>query len=102
MVIIMIRSYVQEKQAGQKKTPISNSGKDDMQMRDEYEIRKLDPRRNPYAKETKKQISIKIDQNVIDYFKELSSNNGIPYQTLINMYLSDCVINKKKPDLSWK
>jgi predicted DNA binding CopG/RHH family protein len=73
-----------------------------MQMRDEYEIRKLNPRRNPYAKETKKQISIKIDQNVIDYFKELSSNNGIPYQTLINMYLSDCVINKKKPDLSWK
>ncbi len=71
-------------------------------MRDEYEIRKLNPRRNPYAKETKKQISIKIDQNVIDYFKELSSNNGIPYQTLINMYLSDCVINKKKPDLSWK
>ncbi|MCR4856199.1 MAG: BrnA antitoxin family protein, partial [Erysipelotrichaceae bacterium] len=72
------------------------------QMRDEYEIRKLNPRRNPYAKETKKQISIKIDQNVIDYFKELSSDNGIPYQTLINMYLSNCAINKKKPDLSWK
>ena len=58
--------------------------------------------RNPYTKELKKQISIKIDQSVIDYFKNLSSDNGIPYQTLINMYLSDCVRNSRKIQISWR
>ncbi len=54
---------------------------------------KPDQQKNVYTKELKKQISIKMDQFIIDYFKDLSNENGIPYQTLINMYLSGCVKN---------
>ncbi len=57
--------------------------------------------RNPYAKELKKQITIKVAPSVIDYFKEESQRTGIPYQTLINLYLTDCVRNKKKLDMKW-
>ncbi|NLL62784.1 MAG: BrnA antitoxin family protein [Ruminococcaceae bacterium] len=68
-------------------------------MRDEYDIKKLNPRKNPYAK---KQITINIDVDTIDYFKEEANNSGIPYQTLINLYLADCVQNKKKLQMLWK
>ena len=71
-------------------------------MREEYNIDELNPRPNPYAKELKKQITIKISPNVIDYFKKESSETGIPYQTLINLYLIDCVKEKKKLNLSWQ
>jgi uncharacterized protein (DUF4415 family) len=71
-------------------------------MTEEYDIRQLNSKKNTYARELKKQISIKIDQSVIDYFKNLSAANSIPYQTLINMYLSDCVNNKRKLEISWK
>ncbi|MCR5067382.1 MAG: BrnA antitoxin family protein [Erysipelotrichaceae bacterium] len=71
-------------------------------MRKEYDIKNLNPRPNPYAKELKKQITIKIDKSIIDYFKDQSAETGIPYQTLINMYLADCVNNEKKLDISWK
>ena len=65
-------------------------------MREEYDIKKLNPRKNPYSKELKKQITIKIDPSVIEYFKDLSRENGIPYQTLINLYLKDCTDKKRK------
>ena len=71
-------------------------------MREEYDIKKLNPRKNPYTKEVKKQITIKIDPDVIDYFKDLSKESGIPYQTLINMYLTDCVERKRKLRMSWE
>ena len=71
-------------------------------MREEYDIKSLNPRRNPYARKLKQQITINLDNNVVDYFKEMAVSYGIPYQTLINLYLSDCVSNKKKPDISWK
>ncbi len=71
-------------------------------MREEYDIKKLNPRKNPYTKEVKKQITIKIDPDVIDYFKDLSKESGIPYQTLINMYLTDCVEHKRKLRMSWE
>ena len=70
-------------------------------MRDEYDIKKLNPRKNPYAKNLKKTITIKLDENVIIYFKKESDNIGIPYQTLINMYLKDCVKNNRHPELIW-
>lgn len=70
-------------------------------MRKEYDIKNLNPKKNPYAKKMKKQITINIDENVIEYFKMLSQNTGIPYQTLINLYLSDCVEKKKELRLSW-
>lgn len=49
----------------------------------------------------KKQVTMKIDSDTIDYFKEESQRVGIPYQTLINMYLTDCAVKKKRPQLSW-
>lgn len=58
--------------------------------------------KNPYAKQLKKQITINLDCNVIDYFKSMSEETGIPYQSLINLYLVSCVNDKKKLDLSWK
>ena len=71
-------------------------------MRDEYNIRELNPRKNPYTKKLKKQITINIDADTVDYFKALSDANGIPYQTLINLYLSDCAKSKRKLELKWK
>lgn len=71
-------------------------------MLKEYDIDKLNPRPNPYAKELKKQVTIKISPSVIDYFKEQANQIGMPYQTLINLYLSDCVKNKRKLQMSWK
>ena len=71
-------------------------------MLEEYDIDKLNPRPNPYAKELKKQITIKIAPSVIDYFKSESQETGIPYQTLINLYLADCVRSKRKLEIAWK
>jgi predicted DNA binding CopG/RHH family protein len=71
-------------------------------MLEEYDIDKLNPRPNPYAKELKKQVTIKISPSVIDYFKAQANKLGIPYQTLINMYLSDCVKNKRELKMTWK
>lgn len=68
-------------------------------MRDEYDFSKA--RKNPYAKELKQQITIKLDPSVIMYFKDESLETGIPYQTLINMYLVDCMKNKRKLETTW-
>lgn len=65
-------------------------------MRDEYDLKNLKPRRNPYVKKLKKQVTINLNIETIEYFKELSGELGIPYQTLINMYLNDCVKQKKR------
>ena len=68
-------------------------------MRDEYDF--SNAVRNPYFKRLKKQITINIDAETIDYFKSLSEKTGIPYQTLINLYLVDCMKNKRKLKMSW-
>ena len=69
-------------------------------MRKEYDFSKA--RKNLYAKVLKKQVTIRLDEHTIDYFKGLSDNNGIPYQTLINLYLSDCANKQKKVSLDWQ
>lgn len=68
-------------------------------MKEEYDFSKA--RRNPYAKKLKKQITINIDATTIDYFKTQSERSGIPYQTLINLYLSDCAEQKKDLQINW-
>ena len=68
-------------------------------MRDEYDF--SNGIKNPYAKKLKKQISINIQSSVIDYFKQQADETGIPYQTLINLYLTDCAEKKKKLKLDW-
>ena len=71
-------------------------------MRSEYDIDALDPKPNPYAGRLKKQITININTETIDYFKAQARETGIPYQTLINLYLADCVRKNRKIDLSWE
>ena len=71
-------------------------------MRDEYNIRELNPRKNPYASRLKKQITINIDGSTIDYFKSMAAADGIPYQTLINLYLRECADNRRKIQMSWQ
>lgn len=71
-------------------------------MREEYDIKNLNPRKNPYTKKLKKQITINIDNDTIDFFKGRSEETGIPYQTLINLYLTDCAKQKKQLNISWK
>ena len=69
-------------------------------MRREYDFSKSKP--NPYIKRIRKQISIRIDIDTIDYFKKTAHETGISYQNLINLYLSDCAIRKKMINISWK
>ena len=71
-------------------------------MKKEYDIEKLNPRKNPYVKQLKKQVTMYVDQKNVDYFKSESTKIGIPYQTLINLYLSDCRINNRKLEMQWK
>ena len=68
-------------------------------MKEEYDF--SNGRRNPYVKKLKKQITINLDVDTIDYFKRQAEATGVPYQTLINLYLSDCAARKKKLQLSW-
>jgi len=69
-------------------------------MKSEYDFSKS--RKNPYATQLKKQITIRLDEESIDYFKDLSEDLGIPYQSLINLYLRDCASSQRKLNLRWK
>jgi uncharacterized protein (DUF4415 family) len=69
-------------------------------MRKNYDFSKA--KRNPYAKRLKQQITIRLDKPTVDYFKELADETGIPYQTLINLYLRDCATNGRKLSMRWK
>ena len=68
-------------------------------MRKEYDFSKAV--RNPYAAKLKKQITIRIDEGVIEYFKALANEFDMPYQNLINLYLKDCTVEGRKPKLQW-
>ena len=70
-------------------------------MKREYDFTRMKGRRNPYASRLKKQITIRLGVDVIEYFKELAEEIGIPYQNLINLYLRDCVASKRRPSLKW-
>ena len=71
-------------------------------MRKEYDLSKMQGRRNPYAKRLKKQVTIRLGIDVIEYFKALAEETGIPYQNLINLYLRDCVVSGRRPALEWR
>ena len=71
-------------------------------MREHYDIKKLNPRKNPYAEKTKKTITINLFDETIAYFKRKAKESGIPYQTLINLYLKDCADNNRELKLLWK
>jgi predicted DNA binding CopG/RHH family protein len=69
-------------------------------MKKEYDFSKA--KKNPYAKRLKRRVTIRLDGPTIDYFKELAAETGIPYQTLINLYLRDCAESKKELNLEWR
>jgi uncharacterized protein (DUF4415 family) len=69
-------------------------------MRQEYDFSAA--RKNPYVSQLKKQITIRLDEDSIAYFKAISEEVGIPYQSLINLYLRDCAAKHRKLELEWK
>ncbi len=69
-------------------------------MRAEYDFSK--GKKNPYAGQLKRRVTIRLDAPTVDYFKELSEDTGIPYQTLINLYLRDCAESGRKLKMSWR
>ena len=68
-------------------------------MKDEYDFTKA--RKNPYAKRLKQKVTIRLDAPTIEYFKTLAEETGIPYQTLINLYLRDCAASKRELSMDW-
>ena len=68
-------------------------------MRKNYDFSKS--KRNPYAKALKKQITIRLDEKTVEYFKQLSADTGLAYQSLINLYLADCAQHQRKIHLNW-
>lgn len=68
-------------------------------MKKEYDFTKSV--KNPYTKKMKKQISLNVNIETIEYFKLLSQKVNIPYQTLINSFLTDCVNKKIEPKIQW-
>lgn len=69
-------------------------------MREEYDFSKS--KKNPYASQLKKPITIRLDEDSVTYFKSISEEVGIPYQSLINLYLRDCAASRRKLNLNWK
>lgn len=70
-------------------------------MRDQYDFDQMKGRKNQYVKYLKQPVTIRLDRDSVDYFKALAEQTGIPYQTLINLYLRDCVTNNRKLHLEW-
>ena len=70
-------------------------------MKAEYDLTKMKSRRNPYAKRLKKQLTIRMGLDIIEHFKRMAEETGIPYQNLINLYLRDCVQSQRKLHLKW-
>ena len=69
-------------------------------MRNEYDFSKS--KKNPYAKKLKSRTTIRLDMDVVSYFQKLADKTGVPYQTLINLYLKDCMETKRAPSFKWK
>lgn len=70
-------------------------------MKAEYDLSKMKSRRNPYAARLKRQVTLRLGIDVIEYFKTLSEETGIPYQSLINLYLRDCAASHRTLKFEW-
>ena len=71
-------------------------------MRREYDLTKLAWKRNPYARRLRRPVTIRLDQDLILYFKRLGRDTGMAYQRLINLYLRDCAASKRRPSIRWE
>jgi len=70
-------------------------------MKAEYDLSLMKNRKNPFAAQLKKQVTICMGDDVVEYFKSMADETGIPYQSLINLYLRDCMAKHRKLDMSW-
>jgi len=70
-------------------------------MEDEYDLSKMKSRPNHYIRRLKKQVTLRMSPDVVEYFKKMAEETNIPYQSLINLYLRDCSASKRKLDLRW-
>ena len=70
-------------------------------MRDHYDFSKMKPRRNPYARLLKQSVTMRLDRDSVTYFKAMAARTGVPYQTLINLYLRDCAVSKRELQMQW-
>ena len=70
-------------------------------MQKHYDFSEMEGKKNPYIKYLKQPVTMRLDRDSVDYFKSLAKDVGIPYQTLINLYLRDCTINQRKLEMQW-
>jgi len=70
-------------------------------MKTHYDFAKMKGRKNPYTKYLKQPVTMRLDRDTVGYFKSLSQETGIPYQTLINLYLRDCAVHQRKLRTKW-
>ncbi len=70
-------------------------------MRDLYDFSKIKGRKNPFTKYLKQPVTMRLDRDTVTYFKSMSEDTGIPYQSLINLYLRDCAFHKRKLLMKW-
>jgi uncharacterized protein (DUF4415 family) len=70
-------------------------------MKAEYDLSKLKSRRNPYASKLKQPVTMRLSSDVVAYFKRMADEAGVPYQSLINLYLRDCLAQNRKVQISW-
>jgi predicted DNA binding CopG/RHH family protein len=71
-------------------------------MKPEYDLSKMTSRKNPYASKLKKPVTMRLSDDVVGYFKGMASEAGVPYQSLINLYLRDCVMRHRKVQIVWR
>ena len=70
-------------------------------MKAEYDLSKMKSRRNPYASKLKKSVTMRLSEDVVQYFKGMAAEAGVPYQSLINLYLRDCLAQNRKVEIKW-
>ena len=70
-------------------------------MKDQYDLSTLKSRKNPYASKLKQSVTMRLSQDVVTYFKSIAVEAGLPYQSLINLYLRDCLATKRKVQIQW-
>lgn len=70
-------------------------------MKSEYDLSKMKSRRNPYASKLKKPVTMRLSEDVVEYFKRMADEAGVPYQSLINLYLRDCLAQNRKVQIHW-
>jgi len=70
-------------------------------MKAEYDLAKMKSRKNPYASKLKKPVTMRLSADVVEYFKQMAEETGVPYQSLINLYLRDCLAHNRKLRIQW-